>query len=86
MGESQVELALEILLGDFEILQSHVRAFVTKEFHDAGKADARPQHLGSVGVSKLVGDDAGGNPGGSRDIPQCSAESANQHETAAWPR
>jgi hypothetical protein len=42
MGEGQVELALEILLGDFEVLQSHVRALVTEEFHDAGKTDAGP--------------------------------------------
>ncbi len=57
----QVELALEILLGNFEILHGHVRALVTEEFHDTGKADARPKHLRSVGVTKLVRDDAGGN-------------------------
>ena len=38
----ELELSLEILLGNFEILQGHVGAFVTEEFHDAGKADARP--------------------------------------------
>ena len=37
----QLELTLEILLGNFEILQGHVRALVTEELHDAGKADAR---------------------------------------------
>ena len=31
----QVELALEILLGDFEILQGHVRTLMTEQFHDA---------------------------------------------------
>jgi hypothetical protein len=36
-----VEFALQILLGDFEILQGHVRALVAEELHDAGKADAR---------------------------------------------
>ena len=38
----QVELALEIRLGDFEIPHGHVRALMTEELHDAGKADARP--------------------------------------------
>jgi hypothetical protein len=41
MRAGQVEFALEILLGDFEIPQGHVRALVAEEFHDAGKADAR---------------------------------------------
>jgi hypothetical protein len=40
MGECQVELALEILLGDLEILQGHVRALVTEEFYNSGKANA----------------------------------------------
>ena len=86
MGEGQVELALEILLGDLEILQGHVRALVTEEFHDGGKADAGAQHLSSVGVSKLVRDNAGGNSDGRHDFLQCSAEPANQHVTAARPR
>lgn len=59
MNPGQVELALETLLGDFEILHGHVRAPVTEQFHDAGKADARPQHLRSIGVSKLVRDECG---------------------------
>jgi hypothetical protein len=37
----QEEFALEIRLGDFEILQGHVWALVAEELHDAGKADAR---------------------------------------------
>jgi len=42
VNHGQVELALEILLSDFEILHGHVRALVTEKFHDAGKADACP--------------------------------------------
>jgi hypothetical protein len=41
VSSGQVEFAMEILLGDFEILQGHVGALVTEELHDAGKADAR---------------------------------------------
>jgi hypothetical protein len=41
MGEGQVELALEILLGNLEILQGHVRALMTEEFHHRGKTDTR---------------------------------------------
>ena len=40
MGEGEVELALEILLGDLEILQGHVRARMTEEFHDGSKVGA----------------------------------------------
>ena len=82
----QVELALEILLGDFEILQGHVWAFVAEQFHDASKADARSQHLRSIGVSKLVWDDAGGNSDHRDDLPQCRADSTNQHFAAARPK
>jgi hypothetical protein len=35
-----MELALEILLGDFEILQCHVRASVAGQCHDGSEADA----------------------------------------------
>jgi len=42
VSAGQVELALEILLGDLEVLQGHVRALMTEEFHDTGKADAGP--------------------------------------------
>jgi len=41
MGEGEVELALEILLGDLEILQGHVRAGMTEELHDGSKVDTR---------------------------------------------
>ena len=59
--DGKVELSLKILLRDLEILQCHVRALVTEEFDDCRKADARAQHLSSVGVSKLVRDNADGN-------------------------
>ena len=82
----QVELALEILLGNFEILHGHVRALVTEEFHNSSKADASAQHLSPVGVSKLVRDDTGGNSVCDLDILQGGAESTNQDVTAARPR
>ena len=77
MGEGEVELALEILLGDLEILQSHVRALMTEELYNSGKADAGAQHLRPVGVSKLVRDDADGNTDGGHNIPECRAQPAS---------
>jgi hypothetical protein len=56
MGEGQVELALEILLGDFAILRCHVGTLVAEQFHDGSEADAGSQHFRSIGLSKLVGD------------------------------
>ena len=72
-----MELALEILLGDLEILQGHVRALVTEEFYHGSKADTPAQHFSPVGVSKLVRDDAGGNSDRRDDLLQCSPEPAN---------
>ena len=86
VNSGQVELALEILLGDLEILQGHVRALMTEEFHHRGKTDTRPQHLRCIGVSKLVRNDAGGNSDRRDNLPQCTAEPANQHVAAARPR
>ena len=86
MGKCQVKLALEILLGDLKILQGHVRALVTEEFYDRGKANASAQHLSSVCVSKLMRHDANGNSDRRHDFLQCSAELANQHATAARAR
>ena len=80
-----MELALKVLLGDFEILQGHVWTLVTEQFHDGSEADAGAQHFRSICVAKLVRDDAGGNSGRCRCLTQCSAEPANQHVTAAWP-
>jgi len=85
MGECQMELALEILLGDFQILQCHVGTLVAEQFHHGGEADAGTQHLSSICVSKLVRDDAGGDSDCSHDLPQRSAEPANQRVTTAWP-
>jgi hypothetical protein len=42
-------------------LVRRIKALVTEEFYDCRKADAGAQHLSSVGVSKLVGDNADGD-------------------------
>jgi hypothetical protein len=83
MGKGNVELTLEILLSDLEILQSHVRTLVTEEFYDCRKADAGAQHLSSVGVSKLVRDNADGNSDSGHDFFQCRPEPANHHVTGS---
>jgi hypothetical protein len=51
MRAGQLELALEILLSNLEVLQSHVWALVTEEFDHGSEADAGAQHLRSVGVA-----------------------------------
>ena len=85
MRASQAVLSLEIKLGDFEIAQGHVWGLVTEQLHDGRKGDAGTKHLCGVGMSKLVGDDAGSDSGRSSDVTQCGAESTNQHITAARP-
>ena len=79
-----MELALEILLGDFEILQCHVGTFVAEQFHDGSEADAGSQHFGSIVVAKLVRDNADGNSSRRGDLLQRSAKAANQCISAAW--
>jgi len=86
MGESQVEFALEILLGDLKILQGHVGTLVAKEFDHRGKANASAQHLSSICVAKLVRDDAGGNAEGGGDFSQGGTQFANHQVAAARPR
>ena len=86
MGASHIEFALEILLGDLQIVQGHLWAFVAEEFDHCGKADAGAQHLSSIGVSKLVRNDAGGNAEGGGDFSQGGTQFANQHVAAARPR
>ena len=60
----QLKLALEILLGDFDVLHGHVGALMTQEFHHSSEADASPQHLSSIGMPELVRDDASRNSDG----------------------
>jgi len=83
VGSSQTILALEVKLGDFQILQSHVRGLMAEQLHDGGKVDAGTQHLGSICVSKLVGDDPGGNSGRGNHITQYGTEAADQRIAAA---
>jgi hypothetical protein len=53
-----LELALEILLGDLDVLHGHVGALMTQEFHHSSEADASAQHLSSIGMTELVRDNA----------------------------
>jgi hypothetical protein len=62
------ETLVEIRLGDFEIMQGHMRALVTEEFHDGSKADAGPQQFSGIGVAKLVRDNASGNSSYGHDV------------------
>ncbi len=81
-----MELSLEILLGDFKIVQGHPRALVTESLHDGGKANTGTEHFTGVGVAKLVRDDAGGDSGRGDNMLQSRAEFANQHVATARPR
>jgi hypothetical protein len=64
----QVKLALEILLGDLDVLHGHVGALVAQQFHDGSEADASTQHLSSIGVTELMRDNASRNSNGSDNI------------------
>ena len=64
----QLKLALEILLGDLDVLHGHVRALVTQQFHDGSEADASTQHLSSIGMTELVRDNASRNSDGPDNI------------------
>src|SRR4051794_11104104 len=68
LGSRKLKLALEVLLCDLDVLHGHVRALVTQQFHDGSEADARPQHLSSIRVAKLVRDNATPDPDCADDI------------------
>ena len=57
----QMELALQVLLSDFEIAQGHADIFVTEQLHEGGQADAEPEHLRGKGVAQMVRSDVCGN-------------------------
>ena len=76
-GPTYLDAAVEILLGDIEILQSHVRTLVTEEFYYSRKTDAGAEYLRSVRVSKLVGDNAGGNSHRGHNVLQGRTDSTN---------
>jgi len=52
--QGEVILALEVLLSDLDIAQSHGNRFVSEQLHQGGKADAEAKHFRCVGVPELV--------------------------------
>ena len=66
----QVELALQVLLGDLEIAQSHADVFVPEQLHERRQADAQTEHLSGVGVPQLVKRHAGRAAGSCGSIGQ----------------
>jgi hypothetical protein len=50
-------------LSNLDIAQGHANVFVPEQLHESGKADAEADHLGGIGVAKLVrGDRTGAGP------------------------
>src|ERR1035437_5819399 len=47
--------ALQVLLGDLHISQSHLDIFVSEQLHQCWKADPQSDHLGREAVAKPVG-------------------------------
>ena len=78
LGACQVELAAEIGEGHVDIAHGHVGRGVAEQGHQGGEADAGTNHLGGVGVSKLVRDEAGGEAERMTDLVQVVAELAHQ--------
>jgi hypothetical protein len=49
-----MELALQILLSDFEITQGHADVFVSQQLHESGEADAETEHLSGITVPAML--------------------------------
>ena len=64
----QFLLASKIGLGDLYIGHGHFRSAVAEQLHDSGEAHPGIQHFCGVGMSKLMGDDAGGDSGRGNDL------------------
>ena len=50
---NQVELTLQILLGDLNITQGHADVFMSEELHEDGQTDAQTDHFCGIGVSTI---------------------------------
>ena len=74
MGASEVKLSLQVSLGVLGLEQGHFGGRVAEQFHERGKAHARPQHLGGKSVPKLMWDDECGDAGCCPHVNQCGAE------------
>jgi hypothetical protein len=51
---SELELALQVVLGNLQVPHRHADVFVPEQFLDGQKADAEAQHFRGAGVSKAV--------------------------------
>ena len=56
---SQMELALQVKLGDLHIAHGHADIFMSQQLHQCRKADSEAEHFCSKGVPELVAGDMG---------------------------
>ena len=57
---SEVELALEILLGDLHVAQGHTDVCVPQQLHESGKTNTAAEHVRGKAVAQLVRDHTAG--------------------------
>ena len=55
-------LTLQVLLGDLDIKQSHVRVVMAQQFHQCRQTHTCPQHRCRIGMPELVGNDVSFDP------------------------
>ena len=81
----QVELALQVSECDIEIDHRHLGGSMPEQFHQCGKINTTPKHLGGVSVAKLMWHDTAGNTGCGRNFVEIRAELTDQHLSGNRP-
>src|SRR5262245_9508132 len=74
----QVELTLQVVAGYLDILHRHLGLDMAEERHQCGQTDAGAHHLTGICVSKLMGNDTGGNADRSCSIGQIRSQLFDQ--------
>ena len=85
MRASQLELPLEIGQGHIHIAHGHARIGVAEQSHDGSEAHAGTEHLGSIGMPQLVGNDIGGQAGRVTGQMQVIAETREKRYSRSMP-
>ena len=83
---SQLELTLQVRESDVEVDHGHFGRGMAEHLHQCGEVHTAAKHLGGIGMSELMRDDASRKAGSGTDFIQIRAELANERVSGSGPR